>query len=209
MGNLNFIWVFWTVFAVVAGLPLFAETAELRAGWYSYRDSGPAEYQMLDGQHLICESCPSVPAFRKENKALLGGHEMPKSPALSTVTGMYELAKSTAPIVSHSQYEPLETIYFGLDSYTLSASEIAKLDRAAEKIRSSSTKVEGHACRLGTDSHNNQLSLRRARVVAVYLKAHGIRVDDIEAHGSKEPVGGELKLNRRAVILIKEANIAK
>lgn len=51
--------------------------------------------------------------------------------------------------------------------------------------------VVGHADKVGSDSYNDRLGLRRARAVVAYLASKGIsrtRLDAVESRGESEPV---------------------
>ena len=92
--------------------------------------------------------------------------------------------------------------HFALDSAELSQGEI---DRLLKNIHACNigldtpVHVTGHTCRLGTEAHNHNLSLRRAARVADLLRQHGYIIGGVTGKGPDEPVAGEdhLELNRR------------
>lgn len=197
--------------AIGALIPLSVWGTELSAGYYGYTNQGAAEYQLLDGQQLMCEDCPVIAQYKPAVKAVFSEHvKLPKEDCFNmkcTAETTYEEPKSAWKPEISVAFKPLETVYFRLGSYVLSAGEKAKLDELAKGIKSQGVKVEGYTCRIGSHDFNKKLSMRRAKVVASYLKAHGIIVEDIAAYGETRPSGEGLKKDRRAVILIKEASI--
>ena len=64
--------------------------------------------------------------------------------------------------------------------------------------------VTGHACALGTESRNRDLSQQRAEQVAAVLRAHGYSVAEVRAMGSQQPLPGNkpLATNRRVAITL-------
>lgn len=79
-----------------------------------------------------------------------------------------------------------DSIRFETDSDALAEGSSEALDAIAEFLESHSgivaMRVEGHADEHGTEDHNQDLSQRRARVVADYLIAHGV-TQSIDAVG--------------------------
>lgn len=202
-----------------------AVAADLRVGFHSYKENGAvAEYQVLDNQHLICDSCASVPGYKPPFSATFTQPINAASPVGAGPSAVINIDKpqiagalaadhtfkAAGPNVDESvdehTHSPIETIYFRLNSYVLGGAERVKLAAIVKKIKKGAS-VAGHACRLGSEGHNKTLSLRRARIVASYLKAHGVTVEDITAYGSTRPTGGSLKMDRRTVIMIREDKI--
>ena len=64
--------------------------------------------------------------------------------------------------------------------------------------------VTGHACALGIESRNRDLSQQRAEQVAAVLRAHGYSVAEVRAMGSQQPLPGNkpLAANRRVAITL-------
>jgi outer membrane protein OmpA-like peptidoglycan-associated protein len=89
------------------------------------------------------------------------------------------------------------TIYFELNSDRLKAD----IDTDHLLLAKSIT-VIGHACPLGSDSYNLDLSMRRAEAVARNLIKSGIPSERIRlsAKGESSPVPGDFSLSRRAEI---------
>lgn len=71
-----------------------------------------------------------------------------------------------------------DTIHFETESDQLAAESHVFLDLIAEVLRAHSgiegVRIEGHTDSHGTDEHNQDLSDRRARAVADYLRAQGV-----------------------------------
>jgi peptidoglycan-associated lipoprotein len=93
----------------------------------------------------------------------------------------------------------LPSIYFDFDKATIKSSERAKLQQAAEYLKTNSSRkvlVEGHCDWRGTAEYNLGLGDRRAKAAKEYLQSLGIdesRIGtvskgDLEAtkHGSEE-----------------------
>lgn len=69
-------------------------------------------------------------------------------------------------------------VFFALNSDVLTDEAKAKLDNVSGKV-----KVEGYASPEGTEKYNNDLSQRRANVVAEYLRSKGVTVTDVVGCG--------------------------
>lgn len=90
------------------------------------------------------------------------------------------------------------TVYFDLNS--------ASLTDASKQILSSLDKtftytVSGYTCSLGAKKHNDMLAIKRANVVADFLKQKGITVEKIEGQGKccyMDTQNTTAKENRRA-----------
>jgi len=104
---------------------------------------------------------------------------------------------STVPTATHDT--PRWVVLFDLDKSNLDSSDLAVLDSVPTKA---SVRVDGYTCRLGTEPYNQDLSQRRADVVASYLKKRGVTVLVRTGHGEADPVSEtNLALNRRAVVV--------
>ncbi|WP_267926004.1 OmpA family protein [Desulfolithobacter dissulfuricans] len=69
--------------------------------------------------------------------------------------------------------------------------------------------IVGHTCDLGPAEFNRNLSLRRAAVVADFLKKHGYAIAMVQGKGSENPVTQDPArryLNRRVEIKVQEKN---
>jgi outer membrane protein OmpA-like peptidoglycan-associated protein len=104
-------------------------------------------------------------------------------------------------------------VLFDVDSATLSGSSRSSLDQAAGVLLEypkTAILSQGHTDSTGSDSHNQELSERRARAVAAYLVAQGIDDSRITSlgYGEQYPVAdndtasGRAR-NRRVDLLLK------
>ncbi len=77
----------------------------------------------------------------------------------------------------------MDSIYFGFDQYSIPSAERAKVDAAADYLRSNPGAriiAEGHTDAIGTSEYNNGLSDRRANSVKTYLEQLGINGGRVE-----------------------------
>jgi len=84
-------------------------------------------------------------------------------------------------------------IPFAFDEAVLQPKAIVALERIVKGMKKdplAQITVQGHSDKQGPQSHNIQLSARRAKVIAAYLTAHGIEADRIDqvALGASVPV---------------------
>ena len=101
----------------------------------------------------------------------------------------------------------LNNVFFDIDEYDLkekSRTELNKTIRLLESNPSLRIEISGHTDNSGSDAHNKQLSLNRARAVYQYLIDHGIDATRLEyaGYGSSAPVAPNdtdknRQLNRR------------
>jgi OOP family OmpA-OmpF porin len=104
------------------------------------------------------------------------------------------------------------TVYFDLDSWTLTAEDLAVITSVIDTARAggqSRITVVGHTDTSGSAAHNKRLSVHRANVVVEALVDMGARRAAIQASGVGEsdlavptPDGVKEAKNRRAVIAI-------
>ena len=104
------------------------------------------------------------------------------------------------------------TVYFDLDSWTLTAEDLTVITSVINNARAggqSRITVVGHTDTSGSAAHNKRLSVRRANVVVEALVDMGARRAAIQASGVGEsdlavptPDGVKEARNRRAVIAI-------
>lgn len=84
-------------------------------------------------------------------------------------------------------------ILFDVDSYQLKSDTKRQLTEFAQtlnKYEDTDIRIEGHADATGSDSHNQQLSNRRAEAVGSFLETQGVkssRVDE-KGYGEAQPV---------------------
>ncbi len=99
----------------------------------------------------------------------------------------------TLPVTTHDERaaEPLgesrHTLLFGFDEATLTADELIRLDEFLSNILDGRKivriEIVGYTDDAGDAAYNLQLSERRARAVAVYLKRRGLRIDEVHLEG--------------------------
>jgi len=89
------------------------------------------------------------------------------------------------------------TVLFDFDGVEPQAKDLARLDQIPAGC---AVWIEGHACDLGSEIYNRELSQRRAAAVAGYLGARGVRVVRQQALGAAHPAGPERAANRRVVV---------
>lgn len=122
-----------------------------------------------------------------------------------------------APVVSAPVAAPPAppadyTVYFDLDSWTLTAEDLTVITSVINNARAggqSRITVVGHTDTSGSAAHNKRLSVRRANVVVEALVDMGARRAAIQASGVGEtdlavptPDGVKEAKNRRAVIAL-------
>jgi peptidoglycan-associated lipoprotein len=96
------------------------------------------------------------------------------------------------------------SIYFTLDSATLTPEDQDTLARLAQALRQRSqaqVTVSGHTCELGTTEYNLALGQRRADIVRTYLVRMGVEPQRIAvvSYGEEQPADERaLERNRRA-----------
>lgn len=95
-----------------------------------------------------------------------------------------------AELIRLKQYPPeglLMTLYFDFDSDILTPESVQRLERFVDEMamcKFSELKFDGFADEVGSDIYNYNLSERRAKRVADFLRTHGIEASfNIQAHG--------------------------
>jgi outer membrane protein OmpA-like peptidoglycan-associated protein len=104
------------------------------------------------------------------------------------------------------------TVYFDFDSWSLNAQQMNLLNQMAAKLRDVPTAkiaVTGHADTSGPDAYNEELSVKRAKMVADLIVNLGVKRELIATEGTGEtdlavptPDGVREPKNRRAVLII-------
>lgn len=111
-----------------------------------------------------------------------------------------------APVISSQKITYQADALFDFDKAILKPAGKAKLDDLASKIQALNLEVvvaTGYTDRIGSDSYNNRLSLRRAQAVKAYLVSKGVESNRIytEGKGKRNPVTtGCNQKNRKALI---------
>lgn len=168
-------------------------------------DSGASN---LTAQAQACRSAlnSSLPAL--ENAARPAPPPLPapvESAPVATPVPAAPVSAAPAPAAS-----PDYTVYFDLDSWTLTAEDLAVITNAINTARAggqSRITIVGHTDTSGSTAHNQLLSVRRANVVVEAMVDMGARREAIQASGVGEtdlavptPDGVKEAKNRRAVI---------
>lgn len=134
---------------------------------------------------------------------------LPAPPQLAVRLSQNELRFEAPKHAATSAAEPskgcipclLGTVHFPLDSAVLTQKERAKLDRLIRDIPAGTgVSLDGYTCDLGSASHNQSLSLRRAKEVASYLRGKDVAVGKVEGKGKCCPVSDDRHINRRVEI---------
>jgi len=189
------------VAAIVRGKDQFPDSAARAQADYDcwVLDSGAAN---LLSQAQDCRSALSSSLLALENAARPAP---PPPPAPVTSAPVSAPAPSQA---TPSDY----TVYFDLDSWTLTAEDLAVITNAINTARAggqSHITVVGHTDTSGSAAYNQRLSVRRANVVVEALVDMGARRAAIQASGVGKtdlavptPDGVKEAKNRRSVIAL-------
>lgn len=182
---------------------------------YQYSDTVKA---MPEDSFVVCEGC-KVDALQKLPLPFVGLKAVQSNPGPLNVahwSNRQQVAAITDGAAGKDM-EPLQefvaekakeaeaaggllgTVLFKFDSDVLTKSEKAKLDQIAASLPDGvELVVTGYTCSLGVKSYNQQLSEKRAKAVAAYLKSRKVKIGDVEAKGECCPVSKtDKKLNRR------------
>ena len=189
----------FSVAALVLLVPLAGNASEIKQRPFSFA------YEVAQAQEcdafVVCSGCPddhlsALPASPKLAVRLSMSEPRPlQIPAKETETKhKSSLEKGVVSCL-------LDTVHFPFDSAEISRKERAKLDRLMLGIPVDTVvNLDGFTCDRGSFSHNTNLSLRRAREVASYLKGKGVSVRRVEGLGQSSPVSDDRRLNRRVEI---------
>jgi outer membrane protein OmpA-like peptidoglycan-associated protein/outer membrane protein W len=109
-------------------------------------------------------------------------------------------------------------IYFEFNEYGLTTKAFNNIDKVIGHLRKTtefSVEIKGYTDSIGTNSYNNMLSRRRAKMVLDYMNSRGVPTElmKAKAYGSDNPVGdnrdpNQAWLNRRAEIIIHQKEFA-
>jgi OOP family OmpA-OmpF porin len=97
------------------------------------------------------------------------------------------------PVSKAGKVTTASTVNFDFDRYVIRPDARSKLDDLVGKLRAVDLEVViavGHADRIGSDTYNMKLSVRRADSVKAYLVSKGIAASRIytEGKGKRQPV---------------------
>jgi OmpA-OmpF porin, OOP family len=159
----------------------------------------------ITGEYLIVVPGKSEYALYANKKGYL----------FSSLNFNYEEKDLDKPLVLNIELQPigkdasvvLNNIFFEFDKFELQEKSKAELNEVVLFLKNNpAIKIEigGHTDNLGTESYNQQLSLKRAMAVGSYLKAQGIISERVKemGYGSQKPIKANdseenRQLNRR------------
>jgi hypothetical protein len=102
----------------------------------------------------------------------------------------------------------LATVYFDFDKYTVSATERAKIDAVAGRVKATEVIIAGYTDHFGTEEYNLGLSDRRAQSVREYLVKLGASEAKSEImalgsqHADKNAAGRQSGAKDRKAIIV-------
>jgi peptidoglycan-associated lipoprotein len=102
----------------------------------------------------------------------------------------------------------LATVYFDFDKYTVSATERAKIDAVAGRVKATDVIIAGYTDHFGTEEYNLGLSDRRAQAVREYLVKLGANQAKSEImalgsqHADKNAAGRQSGAKDRKAIIV-------
>ena len=102
----------------------------------------------------------------------------------------------------------LATVYFDFDKYTVSATERAKIDAIAGRVKATEVIIAGYTDHFGTEEYNLGLSDRRAQSVREYLVKSGANQAKSEImalgsqHADKNAAGRQSGAKDRKAIIV-------
>jgi outer membrane protein OmpA-like peptidoglycan-associated protein len=191
------------VAAIARGKDQFPDSAARAQADYDcwVLESGAAN---LLSQAQECRSALSSSLLALENAA---------RPAPPPLPAPVTSAPVSAPAPTPTSATPADyTVYFDLDSWTLTAEDLAVITNAINTARAggqSHITVVGHTDTSGSAAYNQRLSVRRANVVVEALVDMGARRAAIQASGVGKtdlavptPDGVKEAKNRRSVIAL-------
>lgn len=113
----------------------------------------------------------------------------------------YLQSEESLPIIKDVSLLPVEknasvilnNLFFDVDQHELKQQSVTELNEIVKFLQMNpAVKIEisGHTDNTGSESHNQQLSLKRAASVAEYLKSHGIDAVRIsqKGYGAQQPI---------------------
>lgn len=159
-----------------------------------------------DYQIVIGSASRVVPTERKVTWQL----PMQPAPVIPPVAQVEPIKEASAP-KKVDQALHLDDAHFEFGSARLTKSATEILDRSVveiEKLAPRKLSIVGHTDSVGGDSFNQKLSERRAEAVFSYLRAKGLKVQDVDrvGFGERAPIADNATAkgraqNRRAEIM--------
>ena len=207
-------------FFPIMTIAILSTTVAAGAESYSFRqhglDYGDTVTAMDSESFVICSGCKADALVKlpKQYLAIKAPNEgveqaktsipessdvgLPDSPPFVSAPCVME---ALAPVAKKPSKKHAGTVLFRFDSAVLQKKDKVLLDKIAAGIQGATPDVDGYTCTIGAKGHNNDLSAKRARAVASYLRTKG--VDSVaEGKGSCCAVSKDKKLNRRVDIEI-------
>ena len=144
------------------------------------------------GKFLICIPAGEDYAFNVSKEGYLFYSESFTLAQTNDTLKVYHFDIPLSPI-RKGKKSILKNIFFDVDSYELqkkSFSELGKLYQFLEKNHNIKIEIGGHTDNTGSESHNNQLSLNRAKAVYDFLISKGVPKVRItyKGYGSLSPI---------------------
>ena len=91
-------------------------------------------------------------------------------------------------------------VFFPLNGFRISNSEIDQINQFINCIKGKEVKVTGYTCKIGGKFYNDKLAKARALNVAEYLQQKGVVVKEISGEGQQDYISGVDHVNRRVEI---------
>ncbi|HXV19882.1 MAG TPA: fimbria/pilus outer membrane usher protein [Desulfuromonadales bacterium] len=164
----------------------------------------------------ITTPSPSVASAPADQRDTASSARSQPPAKVGNATGPDEPAEPK--VYEDSVREPFEeqsqaAIHFPFDRATPVAADMSLLAAVTDSLLAHpevAVAIEGHTCRLGSESYNNRLGQRRAETLRKYLVETGVaprRILQLSSHGEHRPLCPEtsedcLRRNRRAVLLL-------
>lgn len=155
--------------------------------------------------------------LKLETNISSGLQDLPASKSSIKESDINEAASETGTSPEYNIYQKLElTVYFDVNTNSLSETETEKLNRFVEKLNNGSNVkliIIGYSDATGTPIYNKMLSLHRAETVQMYLIGKGVSRNQTETygHGSQNFVSTNAteegrRLNRRVEMYLEQKN---
>ncbi len=164
-----------------------------------------------NGTYLVCLPAGENYAFNVSKNGYLFYSENFSLTETTDSVKIYNYDIALSP-VRKGESIILKNIFFDTDSYKLKETSFIELNNLAvflKKNQNLKIEISGHTDNTGTEKHNMQLSLNRAKSVCEYLVSKGIPSERLtyKGYGSKFPVAGNnteagKRQNRRTEIKI-------
>lgn len=186
--------LFGCAIALVCAGSVSADVIRERQFTYDY---GDVVEPMEADAFVSCTGCTPAPLIKLPRQYL--AIRVPQQDVLPTsiIARKIELVA-----IKNDNPQLLGSVHFQLDNDRLSKDESARLDTLLNNINDQSQELSvfGYTCTIGTKSHNQALSKRRAEHVAEYIKGKGFNVQTTQGRGDCCAISPDKRLNRRVDI---------